>query len=404
MKQLAKSIDFNHWLKNSNFWITLSLCCTLALIYSAHSFLNAIIFKEEHLQNIFKKDTLTVSVESDPRKKNVFYSTVEYFKAMRSKNDDIASYIYSEAKIKVYDKTSDLSIERRVPIVLSSDNFFEKLNGNFVWGSSFTYQDFISDSPYAIVTPQVLDMLSSNGEVPSIIDIEGRSFKVIGQYQFPEADFKENSLIFLPMGAAKLIGSEKKSYLNKFLVNNADGQGLERLKKTVDEIQLSTGYVPIRPEYEIQPQAVSSHLVSVYQKNITPILYSLYFLFFSLVLTNIFMLKKDLSFYNSVLLSRIVAGWNKEQLALFIYKGLQFRYMALCGLALAITTLSIVLFKGHYDLGFSHGFGWSFLFSLSIYPILSWFVVKQAVEKQFKITFSENLFPNPSKWDLENAV
>lgn len=403
MKSLARSIDFKHWLKSSNFWPTIFVCCTLALIYSAHSFLNAVIFKEEALQSLFKKDTLTISVESDPRKKNVFYSTVDYFKKMRSKNSDIASFIYSETKIKVFDKNSDLAIERAVPVVLTSDNLFEKLNGEFIWGNSFTYQDFMTDMPYAIVTPHVLDMISAEGEVPSIIEIEGRSFKVIAQYKFSKSEFKENSMIFLPMGAIKLLGSENKSYLNKFLVNNEDGKGLERLKRTVDDIQLSAGYIPIRPEYEIQPQAVSSHVVSVYQKNLTPILYSLYLLFFSLSFVTVWMMKKDLSNYNTVILNRAISGWKKDQLSLFIYKGLVLRYFSLMGLTVLVSSFSMALFQKHFELNFSHGFNLAFGFLLLVYPTLSWFAVKAAINNQFKVIFSENLFPNPSKWDLENA-
>lgn len=226
---------------------------------------NGIVAEEKDIVESIKPGHQIIQAQSDNRRNNVFYSTPEFYYALKNSMPSISILMETEAAIeyKIQERDKLKILKRTVNILLVDDKFFSMVKGNLISGETISEDDFQSGRPIAIMTQGLQGDLYPDGESGQEVSINGTSFLVKGIWAQSSAKTKENYSLILPISAINILGIADKTYINRFILKGYGSRELEQLKIAIDNIQLNAGYTPVRPEYTILNLKMSERYLSI---------------------------------------------------------------------------------------------------------------------------------------------
>ncbi|MBU6376220.1 MAG: ABC transporter permease [Bdellovibrionales bacterium] len=247
---------------SSIFWPS-ALALVIAVL--AASFEKSIISQELLAQGLLKPGYTGVSIRTEHRK--MLRTEVKNSQLIRMTQIDpqLFTLMTTEAAIDFPSlrNPNGPMLRRSVPVVLTTDGFFNAAGGKLVRGRVFRPEEVRNASSVAVITSGLAKTLwGSSKDYAETIFIDGRQVTVVGMWEFQPETLEENQALFIPLSTGDLVASMDFSPITRFVIHGDDSAALERLKRVLDQIQL-TSIGPIgRPEFRmIAPPATSKNSI-----------------------------------------------------------------------------------------------------------------------------------------------
>ena len=228
----------------------------LIAVFSFLCFLSAYFFKEinfvkENALGILKEGHILVKAAVDKRKKNIFFSTSEFFSRLYQKHGELTSVMETRGKVSY---ATDKKVEERsVKLKLTNPYFSKAFQGKLKVGRFFNNNDLTTNSSTVVLGESFLrKYFDGQNTYPSTVKIGNKVYSVIGIWSW-SADFlnDEEAEVFLLNSEVSQVADEEKTYFNQFVLKDSDDKGIEKLKSIIDFLQLESGFEPVRPDFEI---------------------------------------------------------------------------------------------------------------------------------------------------------
>lgn len=233
----------------------------VVLLILSYFVLNGMRQEEQLNLSVVKNDYNLIKTHSDKRKNNIFASTPEFTIRLFELLPDVDAFINGGHTLMNFSYPQENRIhrvEREVPLILIGPRYFDAFNGEFLQGRGFDKKEVFSGKPLIVLSEGAIKKIFGNThERPSQIWINGMAYQVAGVWKFETDKIEENDAIFLPLGLTHVFGKDSQTYINNFILKGTSSAALLRLKKAIDQIQLSTGHSVIRPEFSIDKPKVS---------------------------------------------------------------------------------------------------------------------------------------------------
>lgn len=233
----------------------------VVLLILSYFVLNGMRQEERLNLSVIKNDYNLIKSHSDKRKNNIFASTPEFTIRLFELLPDVDAFINGGHTLISFSYPMNNTVhrvEREVPLLLIGPRYFDAFNGEFIQGRGFNKEEVFSGKPLIVLSEGAIKKLFGNTQDrPSQVWINGMAYQVAGVWKFETDKIEENDAIFLPLGLTHIFGKDSQTYINNFILKGTSSSALLRLKKAIDQIQLSTGHSVIRPEFSIDRPKVS---------------------------------------------------------------------------------------------------------------------------------------------------
>jgi hypothetical protein len=345
---------------------------------------NGILNSETTLQALLKKDRLLVNVQTDVRKRNIFYSTVENYLKLQKMMPFMSTLVTGSAKIRVpvFQGKTQGHVQREVSVILVDHNFFSHVRGEVLGGREINEDDISFQKNVALMTPGLSEVIyGESNKFGRQIFVDNEEYKVVGLWKFQGENIIDNEALILPITNIKHIGQEEKTYITNFIIR--DGlYSFRRLKKAIDTMQLNAGFSPLRPDYEVVKMEAQGKNRLIWQTRKSSLdLISWVFFLLSFVIS-LFQTNSHLSKSRQMLHWRRVSKKSSFQITNQLFNFFLEKFITWFLLGIGLSLLLVVV--GNYVFHVPIGFGLHIhpsLFLVLLYPLTHWMIFYNKVLK-----------------------
>ena len=178
----------------------------------------------------------------------------QVFTRMTQIDPDLFTLISAEATIDFPSlrNSSAALLKRSIPVMLTTDGFFRAAGGHLVRGRVFSREESNNGESVAVITSGLARTLwGSSDSSADTVFIDGRRIAIIGMWEFQPDTLEENNTLIMPLSLGNLVASMDYTPVTRFIIQGEDSDSLDRLKRVLDQVQLSSIGPVGRPEFRV---------------------------------------------------------------------------------------------------------------------------------------------------------